>query len=302
MPLIRPSLPELSPDPAVAAFGTYRPGYVELLLRVLAISGYGIWIWLGMGLALGVERIGQGDLRMPLLLGTALVSADWLLVCLRISAAYSDFSRRSGRVRWPVRAAGLFAVTLLPVLLVISLGDSQGHATLMRLAGVTLMLCSLISLVYSAHRYRCQLSPGLQRVSASLPASRLVTAWYIGGLWLWMCTMLQGGHQSAGGAYAWILLLLALALLLGLLEGMRWQLLGSRHGRSDAMESMALQPVRFVAAIFMYVLPCAALLLTERFGGGALAAVMSVPSALLGKMLEQHVYESVLGGGLPSLA
>ena len=60
----------------------------------------------------------------------------------------------------------------------------------------------------------------------------------------------------------------------------------------------AAKLVFFVAAVFVYVLPCAALLLTERFGGGLLAATVAVPSCLLGKMLEQHVYETALAGEL----
>ncbi|OHC41079.1 MAG: hypothetical protein A2211_07095 [Rhodanobacter sp. RIFOXYA1_FULL_67_6] len=96
------------------------------------------------------------------------------------------------------------------------------------------------------------------------------------------------------------MLLLALALLLGLLEGMRWQSLGVPHGTGGEMEVHDVPPARFVAAIFIYVLPCAALLLTERFGGGLLAAAVAVPSCLLGKMLEQRVYETALAGELPA--
>ncbi|NMW24819.1 hypothetical protein HFP05_10725, partial [Rhodanobacter denitrificans] len=201
---------------------------------------------------------------------------------------------------WASRAALMALVTFLPVLLVIILGDGHGHTPAMRLAGVVLMLCSLVSLVYTAYRYRSRLSPGLQRVSSSLPVSRLVTAWYGGGLWLWLCMMVQGGLEPPQSAYPWILLLLALALLLGLLEGMRWQSLGVPHGTGGEMEVHDVPPARFVAAIFIYVLPCAALLLTERFGGGLLAAAVAVPSCLLGKMLEQRVYETALAGELPA--
>src|SRR3546814_9036186 len=98
---------------------------------------------------------------------------------------------------------------------VFSLGDGHGHALVMRLAGVTLMLCSLTCLVYTAYRRRGQLSPNLQRMSSSLPVSRLVAGWYGGGLWLWLCAMAQGGLEPPHRAYPWILLLLALALLLG---------------------------------------------------------------------------------------
>jgi hypothetical protein len=131
----------------------------------------------------------------------------------------------------------------------------------------------------------------MQRVASSLPVSRLVTAWYGGGLWLWLCTVVQGGPQPPHRAYPWILLLLALALLLGLLEGMRWQSLGWPHGAG-----VRVPPTRYLAALLVYVLPCAALLLTERYGGGLLAAAVAVPSCLLGKMLEQRVYEKALAG------
>jgi hypothetical protein len=110
--------------------------------------------------------------------------------------------------------------------------------------------------------------------------------------------MVQGGPELPDGSDLWILLLLALALLLGLLEDMRWQLLDARQAGRDPAEAPPLPPVRFVAAALVYVLPCAALLLTERFGGGLLAAALAVPSCLLGKVLEQHVYESALADGL----
>lgn len=298
MPLLRELPPDAMPDATVVEV---RPsGYAEILLRVLAISGYGLWIWLGMGLALGMERIGRCDMRMPLILGTALVGAGLLLVRLRLPAASDWYGWPPGRSRWASRAALMALVTFLPVLLVIILGDGHGHTPAMRLAGVALMLCSLVSLVYTAYRYRSRLSPGLQRVSSSLPVSRLVTAWYGGGLWLWLCMMVQGGLEPPQSAYPWILLLLALALLLGLLEGMRWQSLGVPHGTGGEMEVHDVPPARFVAAIFIYVLPCAALLLTERFGGGLLAATVAVPSCLLGKMLEQRVYETALAGELPA--
>ncbi|WP_234411239.1 hypothetical protein [Rhodanobacter thiooxydans] len=296
-----PPLREQPPDllPAAGLDDAHPSGYAEILLRVLAISGYGLWTWLGMALALGMERIGRCDMRMPLVLGTALVGASLLLVCLRLPATSVWYGWQPDRERWPVRAMLMALVTFLPVLLLIILGDGHGHVPAMRLAGVALLLCSLVSLFYTAYRYRRRLSPGLQQISSSLPVSRLVTAWYGGGLWLWLCTMVQGGLEPPHRAYPWVLLLLALALLLGLLEGMRWQSLGLPHGVGE-MDAQHVLPVRFVAAILVYVLPCAALLLTERYGGGLLAAAVAVPSCLLGKMLEQRVYETALAGGLPA--
>jgi hypothetical protein len=60
-------------------------------------------------------------------------------------------------------------------------------------------------------------------------------------------------------------------------------------------------PTRYLAALLVYVLPCAALLLTERYGGGLLAAAVAVPSCLFGKMLEQRVYEKALAGAFSAV-
>jgi len=276
-----------------------RPGYAEILLRVLAISGYGLWIWLGIGLALGMNRIGRGPMQMPLILGTALVCAGLALGGMRLSATTEWYGGPPAERRWPKRAAWMALACFVPVLLLMVLGDGHGHVLEMRLAGVALLLCSLASLVHSAYRFRHQLSPDLRRMSSTLPVSRLVTAWYGGGLWVWLCIMVQGGPEPGHGSSPWILMLLALALLLGLLEGMRWQSLGVAQGNDHDMYTQHLSPRRVLAAIFVYVLPCAALLLTDRYGEGLLAAAVAVPSWLFGKTLEQHVYESALERGFP---
>lgn len=275
-----------------------RSGYMAILLRVLAISGYGLWIWLGMGLALGMNRIGDGAMLMPLLLGAVLVCAGLALGALPLSTTTEWYGVAPAQRRWPARAVWMALACFVPVLLLILLGDGHGYALVMRVTGAVLLLCSLVSLVQSACRFRNRLSPDLQRMSSSLPVSRLVTAWYGGGLWLWLCMMLQGGPEPRHGVYPWVLLLLALALLLGLLEGMRWQSLGPSQGMDHFRHTHQVSPRRILAALFVYVLPCAALLLTERYGGGLLAAALAVPSCLLGKMLEQHLYESALAGEL----
>ena len=294
----RESPPDVTREYDLSFPDTPRPGYIEILLRVLAISGYGLWIWLGMGLALGMNQIGNGAMQMPLLLGTALVCAGLALGGLGLSATAEWYGGPPAVRRWPTRAAWMALACFGPVLLLLVLGDGHGHVLAMRLAGAVLLLCSLVSLMSSARRYRSQLSADQQRLSSSLPVSRLVTAWYGGGLWLWLCVTLQSGPEPEHGVYPWILLLLALALLLGLLEGLRWQSLGPSGGMDHDMQLHQVSPLRMLAALFIYVLPCAALLLTERYGGGLLAAALAVPSCLLGKMLEQRVYETALASGL----
>lgn len=49
--------------------GAQPSGYAQILLRVLALSGYGRWTRLGM--ALGMERSGRRGIRMPLILGSS---------------------------------------------------------------------------------------------------------------------------------------------------------------------------------------------------------------------------------------
>lgn len=288
-----------SPAAAIHAGDPARqPDYAATLLRVMTISGYGLWAWLGGMLALGLHRIGHSDTVMPLTLGAVLVSAGLLLAGLRQGAERYWNTWHATAWRHPVHTLLLSALAFVPVMLVLLSGDDVHHAALDRLAGVMLLLVSLVSLVYSTHRYRSALAPRLQRASASLPVSRLVMALYGGGLWLWLCTMLQGGLEPSQQVYPWVLLLLILSLLLGFLEGMRWQSLHAPEGAIGVAATDGLPPARFVAAMLVYVIPCAALLLTERFGGGLLLASLAVPSCLLGKMLEQHSYESSLAAAV----
>ena len=291
---------DLDGEPATARLDTTRSGYAESLLRVLAISGHGLWIWLGTGVALGMNRIGDGAMQMPLLLGTALVCAGLALGGLPSSASTDGHAGPAVERRRPRRVAAMTLACCLPVLLLLVLGDGHGHVLAMRLAGAALLLCSLASLVQRTHRFRRQLSADLQRLSMSLPVSRLVTAWYIGGLWFWLCTMMQGEAEPVRSGSPWILLLLALALLLGLLEGMRWQSLGPSPESGHDMRLQQLSPQRVLAALLVYVLPCAALLLTDRLGGGLLAVTLALPSCLLGRTLEQRVYETALARAFPA--
>lgn len=272
----------------------WRAESVAPLWRILAASGYGLWAWLGLALVLGLYPAGRSGTLLPLCVGTLLVGVGLLVACLPWRGAsgwYGWYPRRDGR---PTRAALLALATFLPMLAVAGLarGDNIFWAT--RLAGAVLALCSLASLACTGYRFRLQLSPASQRVAASLPLSRLVFAGYAGGLWLWLCTLAQGELVAPRGLDPWILLLLTLALLLGLLEGQGWQSLGKLGAPDSAGLEHALQPARFVAALFTYVLPCTALLLARQDGIDLIAAALAVPSCLAGKWFERHLYESLL--------
>jgi hypothetical protein len=279
---------------ADAPTASWRAESVAPLWRILAASGYGLWAWLGLALVLGLYPAGRSGTLMPLSVGTALVGAGLLAACLPWRGAPDWYGWRPRRDIRPTRAAMLALATFLPMLAVAGLARDGNIFWATRLAGAVLTLCSLASLTYTGYRFRQQLSVSSQRAAASLPVSRVVFAGYAGGLWLWLCTLAQDEPAAPVNLYPWILFLLTLALLLGLLEGQGWQALGGSARHGNATHEGALQPARFVAALFTYVLPCTALLLAREDGVDLIAAAVAVPSCLLGKWLERHLYESQL--------
>jgi hypothetical protein len=172
-------------------------------------------------------------------------------------------------------------------------GDNDFWAT--RLAGAALMLCSLGSLAYSARGFCTRLPGGAQPHSHQLSASRVVTAWYGGGLWLWLCLVTQDASRPPTGTRPWIMALLLLALLLGLLEGMRWQALHAPSGPLAA-GLRSCRPRRYMGALLTYALPSLALLLIDLADAGTWLIGVAAVSCLVGKTIEQHAYEAALAG------
>lgn len=274
--------------------------YLSTLLRVLAVNGYGLWMLLGLALALGIYRDGRSEALVPLALGAAFVSAGLLVTCLRLPAMEHWHGWRPGQRSWPTSEALLAMSTYLPMLAVAGLarGDNDFWAT--RLAGAALLLCSLATLAYAVRGYRNRLADGMQRHLAQLPASRVVSAWYSGGLWLWLCMATQESGAHPAGTRPWIMALLLLALLLGLIEGMRWQSLHGPEARNIEGRARRCRPARYVAAVFTYAIPSVLLLLVDLFDAGALLIGVAAVSCLLGRTIEQRSYEIVLiGPGSP---
>ena len=269
------------------------PTYPAVLLRVLAGGGYGLWMLLGLALALGIYRDGRSEALVPLALGGIFVSAGLLAACLRVPSLGLWHGWRPAERSWPTGEALLALATYLPMLAVAGLvrGDNTFWAT--RLAGAILLLCSVVSLIYTVHGDRRRLASSAQHLLAQLPATRMVSAWYGGGLWLWLCMATQDGGMPPG-AQPWIMALLLLALLLGLIEGLRWQaLLGSDRRRSDT-RARTWRPARFVAAVFTYAIPSVVLLLIDLSGTGPLLIAVAAISSLLGRTIEQRAYEATL--------
>jgi hypothetical protein len=272
----------------------WRSESVAPLWRILSISGYGLWSWLGLALALGFYPAGRNGTLLPLSVGTAMVGIGLLVACLPWRGATDWYGWRPRRDSRPTHAAMLALLTFLPMLAVAGLarGDNVFWAT--RMAGAVLSLSCVASLAFTGYRYQQQLSSAAQRAVTSMPVNRLVFAGYAGGLWLWLSILVHGEPVSLLGSYPWILLLLAFALLLGLLESMDWESLARSESHARASHDRGLTPARFVAAFFTYVVPCVSLLVARSEGLDLIAAAVAVPSCLLGKWLERHLYESLL--------
>lgn len=269
------------------------PAYPAALLRMLALSGYGLWMLLGLALALGIYRGGRSEALVPLALGAVFVSAGLLVACLHLPGLSDWHGWLPARRSRPTREALLALAAYLPMLAVGGLvrGDNAFWAT--RLAGAALALCSAASLVYTVHSYRRRLSDGVLRRSAQLPVSRVVAAWYAGGLWLWLCLAAQDGAVHPAGTRPWIMVLLILALLLGLIEGLRWQALNPPQARAS-LQRMRGRTARFVAALFTYAVPSLALLVVDLSDAGLPLVALAAVSCLLGRTIEQRAYEAAL--------
>ncbi|HEX7817637.1 hypothetical protein [Dyella sp.] len=267
------------------------PDLWRMLLEILALSGYGMWLLLGLALALGVYSSGRGEALVPLFLGALFVSLGLILASLRLSWASDWHGWQLGRDSRPTREALLALLAYLPMLAVAALarGDNSFWAT--RLAGAALALAALATLVDTARglgRRRADLTAEL----AVLPVSRVVSACYAGGLWLWVCVAAQSDQANMGNAPYWVFSLLALALLLGAVESMRWRVLQPRNEHLRRQQS--LPPARFLAAVLVYALPCVALLATGLEWAPLWLAVVAAVACGVGKTLEQRLYVRAL--------
>ncbi|KRE97625.1 hypothetical protein ASG87_15340 [Frateuria sp. Soil773] len=287
-PVAPPDPACVSPPPPAAA-----PDRLGVLLRVLAVGGYGLWLLLGAALSLGVYREGRSEALLPLGLGCLFVSLGLLAAGLRPGLDWHGW--RPGIGQRPTRDALLALLTYLPMMAVAGLVRGSNDFWATRLAGMALLLCSLGSLTYSAWHYRRQLGEGAQRISSTLPISRVVSACYGGGLWLWLCLRLEDGGDPGhtASSHAWVMLMLMLALLLGLIEVLRWQSLQPQAFARPARQD--IRPARFVASLFVYALPCSVLLLDDLSGIGLLPVAAAAVSCTVGKTIEQRLYETALG-------
>lgn len=263
------------------------------LLHVSGYDGFGVWMVLGLALAIGVYPDGRGDVLVPVALGASLVVMGLLAACLHsrwMEHWHGWFIVRGSR---PTRDALIALACVLPVLAVAGLarGDNTFWAT--RLSGAAMALCSFGSIIVTAYADARRQAPGMDpHLATQLPLSRVVSATYGGSLWLWLCTAGQNTDDALLHPLAWIIALLALALLRGLVESLRWQAtlrrVAAPRGRLE------LQPKRYLAALLVYALPCLALLLMSYEAGWLPLAALAAVSCTIGMSIELSLYDEAL--------
>jgi sulfite dehydrogenase (quinone) subunit SoeC len=270
-------------------------GLTPMLLEAMALCGYGLWTLLGLALALGVYRTGRGEALVPLALGCAFVSAGLLAGCLRWRVMPEWHGWRIGTTQRPTREALLALAIYLPMLALAGLVRGSDDFWATRLVSFLLTLCSLSCLVTSAYGYRTRRLASRAGIAIQLPVSRLLSAWYGGGLWLWVCVIFQA-HLSGNTVepLPWEIGLLLMAMLLGLVDGLNWQSLSEPGSGSSRRAAQGLQSRRFLAAVLVWVVPCLSLLLLPLLPGGRWLAFIAATACIIGKSLELWLYDFAL--------
>jgi hypothetical protein len=263
------------------------------LLDVCGYDGFGLWMVLGLALAIGVYPDGRGEVLVPITLGGALVAMGLLAACVHARWMPHWHGWVIGKGSRPTRTALIALACALPVLAVAGLarGDNAFWAT--RLAGSAMAVCGLCSLITTAYADGRRQAPEMDHhLATQLPLSRVVSATYGGGLWLWVCTAGQDADEASLHPMTWIIGLLALALLRGLVENLRWQAALKRAGALRGQ--LELQPGRYLAAVLVYAVPCVALLLMSFGAGWLVLASVAAVSCTAGMATELSLYDEVL--------
>ncbi|MDO1529471.1 hypothetical protein QMK61_11580 [Fulvimonas sp. R45] len=267
------------------------PGWIATALRTLAACGYGVWMLLGLGLALGIYSIGRGEALVPLLLGAVFVSLGPLLASLGMPALRGWRGWRLERGLRPDRDALLALACYLPVFGVAGLVHGSNDFWATRLAAVALTAGSLACVVY-ARRERAIRPSALV---GPLSLDRAVAACYGGGLWLLLCVVSQDPAARIGGNRDWIIGLLLLALLLGLVEGMRWQALAGSRRRNRWWRQ------RYLGALLTYAVPCVALLATHFTVDDRWPVLIGALACVLGRSIERRLYRAAAPRPAPTM-
>jgi hypothetical protein len=283
-------------DPARSLFST-----PSVVIQTATATGYGLWMVLGTALALGTYPDGRGEVLAPLTIGLIFVAAGLVATCLRLPFAADWHGWNPVKRMMPTPEGMIAMVNFLPMLALAGLarGDNDFWAT--RLAGAALMLCSLATLVYTARGMSRRLPVAVASVANALPLGRTTWALFAGGLWFWLCVALQA-ETPMEPFNPWRLGLLAVALALGLIEGMRWRALRQLAGEHGAAERFAsgrgavsLLGGRVAVAMLSVGLPSLLLISHPAGPAHAMAAGLAALSCVVGQCLEQRLYGRAYG-------
>lgn len=273
----------------------------SVVIQTATATGYGLWMVLGTALALGTYPDGRGEVLAPLAIGLTFVASGLVATFLRLPFAFDWHGWNPAKRMMPTLEGMIAMVNFLPMLALAGLarGDNDFWAT--RLAGAALMLCSLATLVYTARGMSRSLPVTVASVANTLPLGRTTWALFAGGLWFWLCVALQS-ETPIEPFNPWRLGLLAVALALGLVEGMRWRALRRLAEENGATERFAsgrgavsLLGGRIAVAMLSVGLPSLLLISHPAGPAQAMAAGLAALSCVVGQCLEQRLYGRAYG-------
>lgn len=281
-----PGQPDVA-EPARALFSL-----PTVVVQTASATGYGLWMVLGTALALGTYPNGRGDVLVPLSIGLVFVGAGLLAACLRLPFAPDWHGWNPVKRMMPTLEGMIAMVNFLPMLALAGLARGGNDFWATRLAGAALMVCSLATLVHTTRSASRGLSGPLASVAHGLPLGRTISALFAGGLWFWLCVALQDDAPS-DPLDPWRMVLLAVALALGLVEGMRWRALRqvTESGRAEGpFRAGGLLGWRLAVAALSVGLPCVFLIAHPAGPTHPLAAGLAALSCAVGQCLEQRLY------------
>lgn len=272
-----------------------------VVVQTATATGYGLWIVLGTALAAGLYPDGRGEVLAPLAIGLVLTGMGLLATCLRLPFA-ADWHGWNPVKRMMPTPEGLAAMAnFLPMLALAGLARGENDFWATRLAGAALAVGSLVTLIYTARAASRDLAPTVAAIANTRPLARAVRALFAGGLWFWLCVALQ--TETVPGPFnPWRLVLLAVALAVGLVEGMRWRALLQLAGEHGATVGLAgerglarLLGWRVAVAVLSVGLPSLLLISHPAGRAHALAAGLATLSCGVGQCLEQRLYGRAYG-------
>jgi sulfite dehydrogenase (quinone) subunit SoeC len=176
-------------------------------------------------------------------------------------------------------------------------GNEDFWAT--RLISVALVLCSVACLISSAYGYQAR-RMAQAGITMQIPLSRVLSACYGGGWWLWVCVIFQAGLTGAEiEPPTWAIGLLMLALLLGLADGLGWQQSLRRPSPAEQLRRRDLQGRRFLAATLICAVPCLSMLVVPLVPWGRWLSLCAVAAYVIGKTIELQIYDVAITRHLP---